>query len=114
MSGKTNKPEWEGKGYAFFQNRACEYFPCHPMGDEENFNCLFCYCPLYALGDPVRGELSVFGVRVQGLQRVPVSPPAGELRASFGKVSADRPIGCPARKKERIRSAEDGNRMVSS
>ena len=36
--------------YAFFQHRQCEYFPCHSTDDPENFNCLFCYCPLYALG----------------------------------------------------------------
>lgn len=36
--------------YAFFQNRECEYFPCHKAVDTERFNCLFCYCPLYALG----------------------------------------------------------------
>ena len=35
---------------AFFQNRDCEYFPCHRGADPERFNCLFCYCPLYALG----------------------------------------------------------------
>lgn len=29
----------------FFENRACEYFPCHKGLDE--FNCLFCYCPMY-------------------------------------------------------------------
>ena len=29
----------------FFQNNACEYFPCHKGLTE--FNCLFCYCPLY-------------------------------------------------------------------
>ena len=34
----------------FFQHRACEYFPCHVGVREEDFNCLFCYCPLYALG----------------------------------------------------------------
>ena len=34
----------------FFQNRACRYFPCHKGVAAENFNCLFCYCPLYALG----------------------------------------------------------------
>lgn len=28
----------------FFENRECEYFPCHKL--EGNFNCLFCYCPL--------------------------------------------------------------------
>lgn len=29
----------------FFENRDCEYFPCHE-GIEE-FNCMFCYCPMY-------------------------------------------------------------------
>ena len=33
--------------YKFFQNKSCEYFPCHKINDENNFNCLFCYCPLY-------------------------------------------------------------------
>ena len=41
--------------YSFFQNRECEYFPCHPTKDPENFNCLFCYCPLYALGERCGG-----------------------------------------------------------
>ena len=36
-------------GFAFFQNRACPCFPCHPAGKAGEFNCLFCYCPLYAL-----------------------------------------------------------------
>lgn len=31
--------------YRFFENRACCYFPCHK--GLEDFNCLFCYCPLY-------------------------------------------------------------------
>ena len=42
--------------YSFFQNTVCEYFPCHPVKDRENFNCLFCYCPLYALGDKCGGS----------------------------------------------------------
>ena len=33
--------------YRFFQNRECEFFPCHEVQDEDDFNCLFCYCPLY-------------------------------------------------------------------
>ena len=48
--------EWEGKGFSFFSNRACEYFPCHEGTDPENFNCLFCYCPLYFLGDRCGGN----------------------------------------------------------
>ena len=50
------KPYWEGKHYAFFSNKECEYFPCHAGADPENFNCLFCYCPLYALGDKCGGN----------------------------------------------------------
>ena len=44
--------------YDFFQNSACEYFPCHKCKDTENFSCLFCYCPLYALGDQCGGNFS--------------------------------------------------------
>lgn len=36
--------------YSFFTNRDCEYFPCHKGADPDDFNCLFCYCPLYVLG----------------------------------------------------------------
>ena len=42
--------------YAFFQNTDCEYFPCHNGADPENFNCLFFYCPLYALGENCGGN----------------------------------------------------------
>lgn len=34
--------------FKFFQHTKCEYFPCH---DSEYLNCLFCFCPLYNLGD---------------------------------------------------------------
>lgn len=44
--------------YAFFSNRDCEYYPCHAGVPEERFNCLFCYCPLYALGDACGGSCS--------------------------------------------------------
>ena len=47
--------DWNGKHYAYHQNRACEYFPCHAGADPDNFSCLFCYCPLYALGDRCGG-----------------------------------------------------------
>ena len=40
----------------FFQNRDCEYFPCHPKADPETFSCLFCYCPLYTLGKSCGGN----------------------------------------------------------
>ena len=44
--------------YDFFQNRQCEYFPCHEHADPETFSCIFCYCPLYALGDKCGGSFS--------------------------------------------------------
>ena len=44
--------------YDFFQNSACEYFPCHKCVDTESFSCLFCYCPLYALGDQCGGNFT--------------------------------------------------------
>ena len=44
------------KHFSFFQNLACEYFPCHSGVPEADFNCLFCYCPLYALGEDCHGN----------------------------------------------------------
>ena len=31
----------------FFENKECEYYPCHKGIDQ--INCLFCYCPMYRL-----------------------------------------------------------------
>lgn len=44
--------------YRFFQNKNCQYFPCHPVKDCGNFSCLFCYCPLYALGEKCGGNFT--------------------------------------------------------
>lgn len=56
---KNRKP-LKGAHYKFFQNRMCEMFPCHKDQtgalEPENFNCLFCYCPLYALGKNCGGN----------------------------------------------------------
>ena len=48
--------EQNSRHYAFYQNTQCEYFPCHKTDDPDNFNCLFCYCPLYALGRSCGGN----------------------------------------------------------
>ena len=42
--------------YQFVQNRECEFFPCHKGIGKEAFNCLFCYCPLYCLGEGCGGS----------------------------------------------------------
>ncbi len=44
------------ENYKFFQNTECEYFPCHKVKDNKDFNCLFCYCPLYGLKDKCGGN----------------------------------------------------------
>lgn len=44
--------------YRFYTNKDCQFFPCHETKDLENFNCLFCYCPLYALGDKCGGNFT--------------------------------------------------------
>lgn len=45
-----------GHNYKFVQNKKCEFFPCHTGVAEEDFNCLFCYCPLYTLKDKCGGN----------------------------------------------------------
>ena len=42
--------------HQFFRNINCKYFPCHRECNPEQFNCLFCYCPLYDLGDQCGGN----------------------------------------------------------
>lgn len=44
--------------YKFFSHTNCEYFPCHKTEKPEDFNCLFCYCPLYALGENCGGSFT--------------------------------------------------------
>jgi len=44
--------------FKFFQNSQCEYFPCHEGVDRDTFNCLFCFCPLYMLGDQCGGNFT--------------------------------------------------------
>lgn len=40
----------------FFANKDCPYFPCHDGA--EDFSCLFCFCPLYALGESCGGDFT--------------------------------------------------------
>jgi Zn-finger protein len=51
-----------GASSRFFENRGCEYFPCHDM-ERRGLNCLFCYCPLYHLSCPGQAEFVILGGR---------------------------------------------------
>ena len=56
---QSQTPGWKGKHYAFFQNLDCEYFPCHRTKQPKQFNCLFCYCPLYFLDGECGGNFVI-------------------------------------------------------
>ena len=62
------QPKDTAKGGHFkgFTNRQCEFFPCHGGIDPNEFNCLFCYCPLAFLECP--GPYEVF-TDANGLKR---------------------------------------------
>ena len=57
MSDVFNKKP-EECAYSFTQHTQCEFFPCHKTDKPEDFNCLFCYCPLYTLGDRCGGNFT--------------------------------------------------------
>lgn len=44
--------------YRFFSNTDCKYYPCHKTSDG-CINCLFCYCPLYSMGDGCGGNFKM-------------------------------------------------------
>ena len=50
--------ENKSENYKFVQNKKCEFFPCHKIDDPTKFNCLFCFCPLYTLGNKCGGNFS--------------------------------------------------------
>lgn len=49
--------------YRFYRNTACKYFPCHKVKNEEEFNCMFCYCPLYFLEECGGNYIETNGIK---------------------------------------------------
>lgn len=80
--------EWREKKYSFFQHRECESFPCHKTEDEDNFNCLFCYCPLYTLGEGCGGnfEYTKSGIKNCASCSIP------HIRENFGRIIEKYPL----------------------
>ena len=79
----NEKEYWEEKNYSLFQNKKCEFFPCHQTPDAENFNCLFCYCPLYALGTRCGGNYKILKNGVKDCSKCSLP----HARKSFGYVT---------------------------
>ena len=88
----------KGKKYSYFAHRQCEYFPCHKGADPENFNCLFCYCPLYVLGDRCGGN---FVYREDG-RKVCTNCQFPHRRENYEKVLARYPEILAAMKNEQV------------
>ncbi|MFA0816535.1 MAG: cysteine-rich small domain-containing protein [Anaerofustis sp.] len=42
----------------YYLNDTCPYYPCHEGIPQEEFSCMFCYCPLYALRDKCGGNFT--------------------------------------------------------
>lgn len=78
-------------GSRFFQNRNCEHFPCHAGVPEEEFNCLFCYCPLYALGRDCGGNYVYTEKNIKSCKNCtfPHEPQNyGNIISRFGEIKA--------------------------
>ena len=68
--------EEKKNSFRFFCNKDCEYFPCHEVSNKEEFNCLFCYCPLYALGPNCGGNFEYLESGIKDCSKclIPHSP----------------------------------------
>ena len=76
--------------YRFFQNKDCEYFPCHKVTDSSYFNCMFCYCPLYALGERCGGNCTYTenGIKDCSGCLIPHSPGGYDyINGKFGELA---------------------------
>lgn len=55
--------------HKFFNNHHCEYFPCHNFpSDRDEFNCLFCFCPLFPLGKECGGTFEYLANGIKSCQ----------------------------------------------
>ena len=99
MDRKQPKPHWEGKHYSFFQNTECEYFPCHRIEDPAQFSCLFCYCPLYALGESCGGSFCYTASGVKSCENCAFP----HLRENYDRVLARWPeIAALTKRKDHV------------
>ena len=76
---------------SFFCNKDCECFPCHATNDPDSFNCLFCYCPLYTLGEKCGGKFSYTSKGIKNCSSclLPHSQNAvNYIRSRFAEISA--------------------------
>ena len=109
-----------GQHYRFFNHVACEYYPCHDM-EPEKLNCLFCFCPLYCLGDTCGGAFRYIGdVKDCSACTLPHRIESYDyLMAQFARIGAVAPrtragekdSGAPAGEKDSGSAGDPGERL---
>lgn len=78
----------EEKHYDFFQNKLCEFYPCHPGAGPRSLAACSATVPVRT-GRPVRGSFRYTAKRGQGLYPLPPAPCPGELWEDFGEDAGD-------------------------
>ena len=71
--------------YKFFENKDCVFFPCHEI-EENEFNCIFCYCPLYFLGDKCGGNFKNVGDGIKDCTHCLIPHKPGGYEYVMGKI----------------------------
>ena len=105
------KKYWEGKHFAFYTNKECEYYPCHPVPEGTEFNCLFCYCPLYMLGRKCGGNFTYLESGVKDCSKCLVPHRRenyGFIADSFQKIAGEM---AEREKKEEGRTVNEGSSL---
>jgi len=72
--------------YKFFKNTDCAFFPCHTDIDCDKLNCLFCYCPLYFLGDKCGGDFKIVGGNIKDCSQCLLPHGDGGYEYVMGKI----------------------------
>ena len=71
----------------FFCNKECEYFPCHKTDSPEDFNCLFCYCPLYSMGENCGGNFTYIDNKIKDCSQCEIPHSAKNYDYIINKLS---------------------------
>ena len=90
-----------GANNQYFCNTSCEFFPCHSKADPEHFNCLFCYCPLYALGPRCGGSFSYIDGKIKDCSACLIPHSKGGYAFVLEKVKAIQELAYPPEFNER-------------
>lgn len=57
-------------GSDYYCNKDCAYFPCHETAEADHyFNCMFCYCPLYLMGEKCGGHFTLLPSGIKDCSR---------------------------------------------